>query len=60
MAMAASLEIRLPFLDHDIIELSTHIPPNLKLHHGIEKFILRNAVKNIVPKQILKRKKNRV
>lgn len=57
IAMTASLEVRLPYLDHEIIELASRMPTNLKLYNGIEKYILRKAVKDYVPKEILKRKK---
>ena len=57
MTMAVSLESRIPFLDHKLVEFSSTIPPQLKLKGNIEKFILRLAVKNIIPSKILKRKK---
>ena len=57
MTMASSLESRIPFLDHKLVEFSSTIPPQLKLKGNIEKYILRLAVKNIIPSKILKRKK---
>lgn len=57
MTMAASLEARTPFLDYKIVEWATSIPSQLKLKNNIEKYILRLAVKDIVPPEILKRKK---
>jgi asparagine synthase (glutamine-hydrolysing) len=57
MSMASSLEARVPFLDHKIVELASSIPSKLKLYNNIEKYILRMAVKDIVPKKILRRKK---
>ncbi len=57
MSMAASLETRIPFLDYKIVEFSTKIPPDLKIKNGVEKFILRLAVKDLLPKEILIRKK---
>ncbi|MFX0186795.1 MAG: asparagine synthase (glutamine-hydrolyzing) [Candidatus Hodarchaeota archaeon] len=57
MSMAASLESRVPFLDKDMVEFSTKIPSKYKLNNGIEKFILRLAVKDLLPSEILKRKK---
>ncbi len=56
--MAFSIEGRVPFLDHRIVELSAKIPSDLKLK-GLtkDKYILRKAIKNIVPKQTRKRKK---
>ena len=55
--MAFSVEERVPFLDHTLTEISNKIPPNLKIKGFNEKYILKKAVKNIVPKQIIKRKK---
>lgn len=57
MTMAASLEARTPFLDYKIVKWAASIPPQLKLKKNIEKYILRLAVKDIVPPEILKRKK---
>ncbi len=57
MSMAASLESRVPFLDKNIVEFSAKIPPKYKLNNGIEKYILRLAVKDLLPPEILKRKK---
>lgn len=56
--MAFSVEGRVPFLDHRIVELAAKIPSNLKLKSFTQdKHILRRATKNLVPKQTNKRKK---
>ena len=57
MTMAASLEARIPFLDIKIVEWASKIPSDLKLSGDIEKYILRLAMKDILPRKILKRKK---
>ncbi|KKL99959.1 hypothetical protein LCGC14_1809210 [marine sediment metagenome] len=57
MSMAASFEARVPFLDKEIVSWSATIPSNLKLKGNIEKYILRLAMKDILPKEILQRKK---
>lgn len=57
MSMAASLEARVPFLDQEIVQWASTIPSNLKLKSSIEKYILRMAMKDILPKEILRRKK---
>ena len=57
MCMAASFEARVPFLDKEIVSWSASIPSNLKLKNNIEKYILRLAMKDILPSEILKRKK---
>ncbi len=56
--MAFSIEGRVPFLDHRLVELAWKIPSNLKLKSIIkDKEILRESVKNLIPKQTRKRKK---
>jgi len=57
MSMAASFEARVPFLDTNIINWAATIPSELKLNNNIEKYILRLAMKDILPPKILKRKK---
>jgi len=58
MTMAHSVEGRVPFLDYRLVEYSFRIPTNYKLRWGTSKFILRKAVKGLVPKEILHRKKH--
>jgi len=55
--MAHSLEARVPFLDHEFIEFCAKIPPTLKMKRLQEKYILRRAVKKLLPKEIVWRKK---
>jgi len=55
-SMAASLESRVPLLDHRIAELAASLPPVIKYKGGQAKYILKQAVKNIIPKEILDRK----
>jgi asparagine synthase (glutamine-hydrolysing) len=54
---AASLTGRIPLLDKKIVSWSLSVPSNLKLKNSIEKYILRKAIKDFVPPQILKRRK---
>ena len=56
-SMAASLETREPLLDHKIVELAANIPFNLKIKNNSTKYILKQAVKDIIPKEVLNRKK---
>jgi asparagine synthase (glutamine-hydrolysing) len=58
MSMAHSLEARVPFLDHEFAEFCASIPPRLKIRWLKEKYILRQAMKGIVPDQILQRRKH--
>ncbi len=56
-SMAVSLEIRSPFLDHKLAEYAALLPSEYKLKGSITKFILKKAVANILPPDIIKRKK---
>jgi asparagine synthase (glutamine-hydrolysing) len=55
--MANSVEERLPLLDKNVVELAFKIPPRFKIKSGEEKYILKMAVKDLVPEAIIKRKK---
>ena len=56
-SMAASLETRVPFLDHRIVELSASIPYGLKLKRLTTKYLLKKAVSGLLPKDVIGRKK---
>lgn len=55
-SMAVSLESRVPLLDHRIVELVASVPPPIKFRHGELKYLLKQAVRNLVPAQVLARK----
>ncbi|MDN2453425.1 asparagine synthase (glutamine-hydrolyzing) [Lactobacillus sp. UCMA15818] len=55
--MAHSLELRTPFVDKDVFEVARHIPSEYKISHGTTKYILRKAVKGLVPSHVLERRK---
>jgi asparagine synthase (glutamine-hydrolysing) len=58
MSMAASIESRVPFLDHKLVEFTVRLPERLKLRHGwTTKYVLRRAMQGVLPEQILQRKK---
>jgi asparagine synthase (glutamine-hydrolysing) len=58
MSMAASIESRVPFLDHKLVEFSARLPEHLKLRRGwTTKYILRQSMKDVLPAAILSRKK---
>lgn len=57
MSMAASIESRVPFLDHKLAEFSAKMPREMKLRGGTTKWILREAMKGILPAAILDRPK---
>ncbi len=56
-SMLNSLEVRSPFLDNDLVEFARKIPHNYKFRYGQTKYILKNALRDIVPDEILFRKK---
>ena len=58
MTMGASLEVRVPFADHRLVEYLYNVPWSFKFYGKQEKGLLREAVKDIVPAEILNRKKN--
>lgn len=58
MTMGASMEVRVPFADHTIIEYVWNIPWEMKNSGGMEKGILRKAFQDILPKEVVERKKN--
>jgi len=55
-SMAFSLEVRLPFLDHRLIEYIFSLPVTQRLKNGWTKHILRNAMKGILPEKIRRRR----
>jgi len=55
-SMAASIESRVPILDHRIVELAASIPYKYKMRHGLTKYLLREAAKGSVPEIILSRR----
>jgi asparagine synthase (glutamine-hydrolysing) len=55
--MANSVEERLPIMDKNIVEFAFRIPPKFKIKKGNEKYILKMAVKDLVPREIIKRRK---
>ena len=56
-SMAANLEVRVPFLNHELVSLSERIPAELKIKGLKRKYILKKAAESILPKEIIWRKK---
>ena len=56
-SMAYGLEARVPFLDHELVELAARIPPRIQVRRPMEKFILRKALRGVIPDQIRLRPK---
>jgi asparagine synthase (glutamine-hydrolysing) len=57
MAMAVGVEARVPFLDTELVEFSTKIPPELKLKNGETKYILKKVAERYLPAEIIYRSK---
>ena len=57
MSMAASVETRVPFLDLDLVEYATSLPTAFKQNGKVSKWILKKAMENYLPKEIIYRKK---
>jgi asparagine synthase (glutamine-hydrolysing) len=57
MSMAVSLEARVPFLDHHVVEFALSLPSALKLRDGTGKWLVRRAIERVVPKSVLEHPK---
>lgn len=57
MSMGVSLECRVPFLDHKFVELAMSIPQSKKTEKGISKTVLKQAVRGVIPDELIDRKK---
>ncbi len=58
MSMASSVEVRVPFLDWELAEwVACNVPPAMKLHKGTTKHILREAMRPLLPPEVLEQKK---
>ena len=55
MSMAASIESRVPFLDHKLVEFTARLPERMKLRGWTTKYILRQSMKGVLPEAILSR-----
>jgi asparagine synthase (glutamine-hydrolysing) len=56
-SMATTLEVRVPFLNHELVRLSAKMPPELKLRWMKRKYILKRAAERVLPKDVVWRKK---
>ncbi|MGZ6214501.1 MAG: asparagine synthase-related protein, partial [Candidatus Limnocylindria bacterium] len=57
MSMAASTEVRVPLLDDRVVELAGRIPPRMKLRRGTRKYVLKRAMRNVLPEEVIWRPK---
>ena len=58
MSMYSSVEVRVPFADHRILEYVYNVPWEIKFEGNVEKALLRNAMADVLPDEILHRKKS--
>jgi asparagine synthase (glutamine-hydrolysing) len=57
ITMATSIEARVPFLDHKLVEFAMNIPRRLKYHNGQTKYILKKSLEGLIPDNIIYRRK---
>jgi len=57
MSMACSIESRVPFLDHTLVEFAMSVPDHLKIHGSVQKHIFKEAVRDLLPPEIIHRRK---
>ena len=57
ITMSTSVEARVPFLDHKLVEFTMGIPMGEKVRHGVPKYLLKKALEGIIPDEIIYRKK---
>jgi asparagine synthase (glutamine-hydrolysing) len=56
-SMASNLEVRVPFLNRDMLEMAARMPPDLKLRGFKRKYILKRALEKVLPREVIWRKK---
>lgn len=57
ITMSTSIEARVPFLDHRLVEFTSHLPSEWKIRDGRTKHLLKEAVRGLVPAEVIDRKK---
>jgi asparagine synthase (glutamine-hydrolysing) len=57
MSMAHSLELRVPFLDHHLVEFAARLPERLKVNGGVTKYLLKKWAEPVLPREIIHRPK---
>ena len=57
MTMATSIEMRVPFLDNELVSLAQKIPHHYKIKNGVHKYILKEVAKRYLPEEIINRPK---
>jgi asparagine synthase (glutamine-hydrolysing) len=57
ISMAVNLEVRVPFLNHEVVSLAERIPGDLKLRRLKRKYVLKKAAEGLLPKELVWRRK---
>ncbi len=57
MSMAHSLEVRVPFLDHEVVQFFWAVPSHLKLKGLTKKYLLKKAAERVLPREVIYRRK---
>ncbi len=57
LSMACSIEVRVPFLDNELVDFLLAVPPGLKIHGATQKYLLRQAMNGILPGGVIRRRK---
>ena len=57
-SMKYAIEVRVPLLDHRLVELALNISPKFKISNGVQKYILKEVLYEYVPKEFFDRKKS--
>jgi len=60
VSMASGIEVRVPLLDVDLVELCTKIPPQLKQNAMVGKYIFKKAMEPFLPKEVIYRPKSAI
>lgn len=56
-SMASSLEVRVPYLDHNLVEFAVNVPLEYKVRNGEQKYLMKSALERYLPKDLIYRKK---
>ena len=57
VSMAHSLEVRVPFLDPNVVELAARVPSWLKVHRGTTKYLVKQIARGLIPDEIIDKPK---
>ncbi len=57
LSMAASIEARVPFLDNEVVDFMRTVPPRFKLHGHTQKYLLKQAMTGLLPREVIHRRK---